>query len=35
MSSDKDLNPEYDMGVWVKSKFFVDALSAMFEENLK
>jgi len=35
MNSDKDLEPEYDTGVWVKSKFFVDALNAMFEDSLK
>ncbi len=35
MSSDKDLDPEYDSGVWVKSKFFVDALNGMFEDGLK
>ena len=35
MSSDKELDPQYDIGVWVKSKFFVDALNAMFEDSLK
>ena len=35
MTSDKDLSPQYDVGVWVKSKFFVDALSIMFEDSLK
>jgi sugar-specific transcriptional regulator TrmB len=34
MSSDKDIEPEYDSGVWVKSKFFVEALNTMFEEGL-
>jgi len=35
MTSDKDLEPEYDNGIWVKSKFFVDVLNAMFEDSLK
>ena len=35
MTSDKELDPQYDMGVWIKSKFFVDALNAMFEDSLK
>lgn len=35
MTSDKELDPQNDMGVWVKSKFFVDALNAMFVDSLK
>ena len=35
MTSDKELDPQYDMGVWVKRKFFVDALDTMFEDSLK
>lgn len=35
MGSDKDLEPSDDAGVWVKSKFFVDALNVMFEDSLK
>ncbi len=35
MNSDKDIEPADDAGVWVKSKYFVDALNIMFEDSLK
>ena len=35
MGPDKDIDPADDAGVWVKSKFFVDALNIMFEDSLK
>lgn len=33
MNSDKDIEPADDTGVWVKSKYFVDALNIMFEDS--
>lgn len=35
MPSDNDIKPEYDMGIWVKSPFFVNAFYSLFEESLK
>ncbi len=34
MSPDKDLKPEYDTGIWIKSPFFVGAFNQLFENAL-
>ena len=33
--NDKDVHPSYDVGVWVKSEFFVKAFSSMFNLTWK
>ena len=35
VSDDKEVHPTYDVGIWVKSPFFVNALNDLFENAWK
>lgn len=35
MISEENVDPDYDIGVWVKSEFFVNTINTLFEDILK